>query len=127
MEKHLLNLLKDLVNTDDCYFDHHGNCQAHGWTGDVECPHSRAKRIISIQEDVMKCSICGKDIGILWIMFNHGPKYNPFRICQHFCINCGSCGEVGWFIPKRRKSRIARSRLIFDENIINANLKGLII
>lgn len=42
-----LELIKDLVDEGDCYFDHHGYCQAHGWTGEGECPHSRAKAILT--------------------------------------------------------------------------------
>ena len=37
-------IILDLVDGDDCYFDHHGYCQAHGWMDESECPHSRAKK-----------------------------------------------------------------------------------
>lgn len=43
----LLDLIRDFVDPDPCQFDHHGHCQAHGWT-DVtpRCPHARAKEIL---------------------------------------------------------------------------------
>jgi hypothetical protein len=36
-------ILRDLVDPDDCWFDHHGYCQAHGWLEEGVCPHKRAK------------------------------------------------------------------------------------
>ena len=49
-------IVEDLVNEDDdCHFDHHGYCQAHGWlvspkeddgNPDAECPQARAKRAL---------------------------------------------------------------------------------
>lgn len=38
-------LLHDLTDADECQFDHHGHCQAHGWLTAGECPHARAKRL----------------------------------------------------------------------------------
>lgn len=47
---HVLQLLADLVDPDDCWFDHHGGCQAHGYL-DLEqgllCPHEEAKRLLA--------------------------------------------------------------------------------
>ena len=40
-------LLVDLVDTDDCQFDHHGYCQAHVWLDERPCPHARAKTILA--------------------------------------------------------------------------------
>jgi hypothetical protein len=46
----LIELLRDLVDGGDCWFDHNGGCQAHGYLwleqGQV-CPHAEAKEIIS--------------------------------------------------------------------------------
>jgi hypothetical protein len=39
-----VELLGKLVDADDCYLDHHGNCQAHGYTG--TCPMPEAKEFI---------------------------------------------------------------------------------
>jgi len=40
-------LIRDLVDEDDCWFDHHGGCQAHGYLslepGQL-CPHAEAKK-----------------------------------------------------------------------------------
>ncbi len=44
------NLIRDLIDPDDCWFDHHGGCQAHGYldlTPEQECPHSEAKRLLA--------------------------------------------------------------------------------
>jgi hypothetical protein len=38
-----LELIRDLADPDPCWFDHHGYCQAHGWTAtNPRCPHARA-------------------------------------------------------------------------------------
>lgn len=45
---HVLQLLADLVDPDDCWFDHNGDCQAHGYgiePGDI-CPHEAAKQLL---------------------------------------------------------------------------------
>ena len=43
-------LLDDLLDEDDCSFDHHGGCQAHGYLslepGEL-CPQEEAKRILA--------------------------------------------------------------------------------
>ena len=40
-------LIRDLTDPDDCWFDHNGGCQAHGYLslgpGEL-CPHEEAKR-----------------------------------------------------------------------------------
>ncbi|HEY3480300.1 MAG TPA: hypothetical protein VGL02_15485 [Streptomyces sp.] len=42
----LEGLVKDLADPDPCYFDHHGYCQAHGWTDtDPKCPDGRAQQL----------------------------------------------------------------------------------
>ena len=45
-----LDLLASFVAEDECWFDHHGGCQAHGFLylkpGDV-CPNERAKRLVA--------------------------------------------------------------------------------
>lgn len=44
----LLDLIDDLRDPDPCWYDHHGYCQAHGWTDtEPECPHARAQRILA--------------------------------------------------------------------------------
>lgn len=47
----LKELLSELVDPDDCWFDHHGGCQAHGFLSlnGQTCPHAEAKAIL--QED----------------------------------------------------------------------------
>lgn len=40
-------LLSELVSTESCQLDHHGYCQAHGWTRtEPTCPHGRAERLL---------------------------------------------------------------------------------
>jgi hypothetical protein len=50
----MIEIMKDLVDPDDCDLDHHGNCQAHGWTvgeGDnKECPQKRLKEFLIKQK-----------------------------------------------------------------------------
>jgi hypothetical protein len=51
----MLRLIRELTDPDDCWFDHHGGCQAHGFTslqpGEM-CPHGRAKELIAVDGDV---------------------------------------------------------------------------
>ncbi|GHJ21599.1 MULTISPECIES: hypothetical protein [Streptomyces] len=43
-----IEVLRDLVDPDDCYYDHHGYCQAHGWFDTAPaCPHARAKKLLA--------------------------------------------------------------------------------
>lgn len=43
----LLQLIRDLTDPDPCQYDHHGYCQAHGWTEtEPRCPHARAKELL---------------------------------------------------------------------------------
>lgn len=43
-------LLEALVDGDECYFDHHGGCQAHGYLslrpGEL-CPQAELKQILA--------------------------------------------------------------------------------
>jgi hypothetical protein len=44
-----LDLLQSLVDEGECWFDHHGGCQEHGFISlkhGEECPHAEAKRLI---------------------------------------------------------------------------------
>ena len=47
-EKHeALELIRDFLDPDPCYYDHHGYCQAHGWCDtDPACPHARARKML---------------------------------------------------------------------------------
>jgi len=45
-KRELVNILKDLVYSDDCVLDHHGYCRSHGWLNNSECPHARAKKTL---------------------------------------------------------------------------------
>lgn len=42
----LVDLIEELTDEDDCWFDHHGCCQAHG-LADPPCPHARAKALVA--------------------------------------------------------------------------------
>ncbi|MBF6289290.1 hypothetical protein [Nocardia cyriacigeorgica] len=46
----LRQLVRDLTDPDECWFDHHGGCQAHGYLslepGEL-CPHAEAKQLIA--------------------------------------------------------------------------------
>jgi hypothetical protein len=48
-------LLADLIDPDDCWFDHHGGCQAHGYLSlkpGEKCPHAEAKELLASWEPV---------------------------------------------------------------------------
>lgn len=43
-------LLRDLTDPDDCWFDHRGGCQAHGYLSlqpGEKCPHAEAKEFLA--------------------------------------------------------------------------------
>lgn len=43
-------LLRDMTDPDDCWFDHHGGCQAHGYLSlqpGETCPHAEAKELLA--------------------------------------------------------------------------------
>jgi hypothetical protein len=46
----LRQLVRDFTDPDECWFDHHGGCQAHGYLslepGEL-CPHAEAKQLIA--------------------------------------------------------------------------------
>lgn len=46
----LRQLIRDFTDPDECWFDHHGGCQAHGYlsleAGEL-CPHAEAKQLIA--------------------------------------------------------------------------------
>ncbi len=40
-------IIEDFIDPNECSYDHHGNCQEHGWTGtNPPCPHKRAKVLL---------------------------------------------------------------------------------
>lgn len=41
----LRGLLAELVDPEECWYDHHGLCQAHG-LDPAPCPHTRARQIL---------------------------------------------------------------------------------
>jgi len=48
----LLRLVRDLLDSDDCWFDHHGGCQAHGYLSlepGEQCPHAEAKALLDAE------------------------------------------------------------------------------
>ncbi len=45
-----LRLIRDLGDADDCWFDHHGGCQAHGYLSlepGEKCPQQEAKELLA--------------------------------------------------------------------------------
>ncbi len=45
-----LRLIRDLTDRDDCWFDHHGGCQAHGYLSlepGEKCPQQEAKELLA--------------------------------------------------------------------------------
>jgi hypothetical protein len=48
-----LEFLEALVDDDDCWYDHHGGCQAHGYLSleGMTCPQKELKEIIQRVKD----------------------------------------------------------------------------
>lgn len=47
-----MDLLESFVDEDECWFDHHGGCQAHGYislTQGDECPQHELKRRLRVR------------------------------------------------------------------------------
>lgn len=45
-----LRLIRDLIDPDGCWFDHHGGCQAHGYLSlepGEKCPQQEAKELLA--------------------------------------------------------------------------------
>lgn len=52
VERDYLGVMRDLVDVDACWFDHHGGCQAHGFLHlepGEKCPHAAAKELLGMQ------------------------------------------------------------------------------
>lgn len=49
-----ISILNDLIDNEKCEFDHHGHCQACGWTGEDLCPYERGKNLLENITNVMK-------------------------------------------------------------------------
>lgn len=43
----LAALVRDFLDPDPCWLDHHGYCQAHGWLCEGPCPHGRARQVLA--------------------------------------------------------------------------------
>lgn len=48
----LLDLVSDLTYSEECWFDHHGYCQAHDWLTEGTCPHARAQTVVGMLDDM---------------------------------------------------------------------------
>lgn len=49
LPERIVDLIRDLTDPDDCWFDHHGGCQAHGYLSlepGEKCPHAEAKEVL---------------------------------------------------------------------------------
>jgi len=52
VERDYLSVMRDLVDTEPCWFDHHGGCQAHGFISlepGEKCPHAQAKELLGLE------------------------------------------------------------------------------
>lgn len=51
----LIDLIDDLAEDTECSFDHHGDCQTHGWFGlrddGSDCPVGSARKLVKIWRD----------------------------------------------------------------------------
>jgi hypothetical protein len=49
-----VELLRSLVDDDECWFDHHGGCQAHGYLSlepGEKCPQAEAKELLAVHRE----------------------------------------------------------------------------
>jgi hypothetical protein len=44
--EHVISILQDMYDEEECWYDHHGYCQAHNWFGETLCPHKRAQEYL---------------------------------------------------------------------------------
>lgn len=47
-------LLRSLIDPDNCWFDHNGGCQAHGFLSlepGEKCPHAQAKELLAAHDE----------------------------------------------------------------------------
>lgn len=52
VERDYLSVMAELVDTEPCWFDHHGGCQAHGFISlepGEKCPHAQAKELLGLR------------------------------------------------------------------------------
>ncbi len=52
VERDYLRVMADLVDTEPCWFDHHGGCQAHSFLSlepGEKCPHAAAKELLGLE------------------------------------------------------------------------------
>jgi hypothetical protein len=48
-----VELLRSLLDQDECWFDHHGGCQAHGYLSlepGEKCPQAEAKELLAAHD-----------------------------------------------------------------------------
>lgn len=60
--RRLMSLIADLVDPEDCEFDHNGGCQAHGYLSlrqGEKCPHAEAKQLIAAAFAAATSSVVG--------------------------------------------------------------------
>ena len=56
----LLSLIRDLVDDEPCWFDHHGGCQAHGYlslTPGQQCPQAEAKALLAEHDNLREKNV----------------------------------------------------------------------
>lgn len=47
--KALAELVRDLLDDEECVLDHDGHCQAHGWLSDERpCPNGRGRQLLEL-------------------------------------------------------------------------------
>jgi len=80
MKEELMDIINDLVDMGDCVYDYHGNCQAHGWFSDKECPHSRAKRVLANAIPISEAP----DTKLA-----RENCHNILKMAMHTCPKCG--------------------------------------
>jgi len=89
---HIYAVLEQLIDDNECSFDHHGYCQEHGWMDKSTCPHALAKEILKGENLTCKWTLTDDDQNLwetecdgLFILESDSPKENKME----FCCYCG--------------------------------------
>ncbi len=57
-----IELLQDIVDSNQCEFDQHGYCQTHSWLNEGECIHGRIKKFLKKHSGIIQAEIALAEI-----------------------------------------------------------------
>lgn len=101
----IIDVMESLVDENECWFDHHGGCQEHGFLslspGEV-CPNERAKQIIKSAAafSAVPQAVVHEDTGLRCLAGHQEGSWTKPHILPP-CIKC-TCGT--WVRPEEWNS-----------------------